>query len=794
MSTRIVCPNCHAAYNATDDQRGQRVRCRQCQAIFYATESEDWTDTPAGDDNSEEFVRATPDPDSRIAAGQAKRSDSRPPPRKRRRRLSALVLLLLMGGAGGSLFIVASSVFICLWLWNNPPDTWWTSKKPDVRIPAGGRQFVPVPDVRGEKGDDEAKEAAQPGGEDHAQVAPPPPPRELAFVSPPPKAADLPAPAKAPANSQLPPDLIQKVKRATVYLRVTLADGNVAQGSGFFGVESNIVLTNAHVIGMLRPESRRPQKIEVVLNSGTAEERKLHADLLGVDRNADLAVLRVAAPNLPPPLPVRSARNLQETQQVYVFGFPFGTDLGKEITVSQSSVSSLRWEPHGMLARVQVNGGMHPGNSGGPVVDTLGNVIGVAVSVLRFTQINFAVPGDQVHAVLQGRVLGLALGQPYQEQTQINVSAKLEMIDPLVHVGEPALEVWTGEPDPPARPPSATPPSVQAGDSPHQRYPLTYQDQVARADILLPPLPPGKVYWVQPRWTNADGVAQWATANVYPLPPPVERKPVPLLFRHQTGSRGLVLNSWLDFKTPGPNGTERTWTVNSETRVTETTEAVDAEELASVRLQYRAYNVEFSEDSQDLHNPGVERAKQTLEQARHAIKQLAANLRIDKQGNLVGNEVDLSRVPPELQPILANVHEDLGRALLSTAVPLPNKQVEPGESWKTERNVPIPSLGRSLAARLDLTCTYLGIRKRAGHEEAVLHIEGPFRAPANPAGRGTGRADGTACVDVANGQVTQADMVLVFDVETNQLSRLLPGHGKLTLRLQRDPLAQNLGD
>ena len=99
-------------------------------------------------------------------------------------------------------------------------------------------------------------------------------------------------------------------------------------------------------------------------------------------------------------LPVRSARNLQETQQVYVFGFPFGADLGKEITVSQSSVSSLRWETEtGVLAKVQVNGGMQPGNSGGPVVDAYGNVIGVAVSVLRFTQINFAVPGDQIHAV-----------------------------------------------------------------------------------------------------------------------------------------------------------------------------------------------------------------------------------------------------------------------------------------------------------------------------------------------------------------------------------------------------------
>ena len=578
---------------------------------------------------------------------------------------------------------------------------------------------------------------------------------------------------------------------------------------------------------MLRPDSRRPQKIEVVLNSGAADERKLSADLLGVDRDVDLAVLRVNAPDVPAPLSVRSARNLQLTQQVYVFGFPFGSDLGKEITVSHSSVSSLRWDANGMLAKVQVNGGMHPGNSGGPVVDVNGNVVGVAVSVLRFTQINFAVPGDQVHAILHGRVLGLSLGQPYRENAQVSVPVTLSMIDPLAHIREPALEVWIGETTgPPARPPSATQPREQVGDSPHKPHPLKYGNQVpekgsglisgpqklsqkgspemtpdpfsgtqvARAEIVLPPLPPGKAYWVQPRWTNDEGVTQWATANVYPLPPPVERKPAQLMFRHQTGSRGLVLNSWLDFKMAGPNGAEHTWTVNAETTVTETTEAVDAEEMASVHLQYRAYNVDFSMDNHGPQNAEVEGPKQAIHRAKQAVKNLAANLRIDKQGNLVGNEVDLSRVPAESQPVLTGIHEDLGRALVSMAVPLPNKRVDAGQSWKAEKSIPMPSAGQSIAAHLDLTCTYLGSRQRAGHEEAVLDLKGAFRSPPGQAGQGTGRAHGVASVDLANGQVSQADMVLIFDVEMNQLSRLLPSHGKLTLRLRRELPSGSTGD
>src|SRR5262245_16904646 len=67
-------------------------------------------------------------------------------------------------------------------------------------------------------------------------------------------------------DGRLDPELLKKVKRATVYLRVTLPDGQVVQGSGFFGSYAGLVMTNAHVLGMLRPESQKPKKVEVVIN------------------------------------------------------------------------------------------------------------------------------------------------------------------------------------------------------------------------------------------------------------------------------------------------------------------------------------------------------------------------------------------------------------------------------------------------------------------------------------------------------------------------------------------------
>src|SRR5262249_34452518 len=172
------------------------------------------------------------------------------------------------------------------------------------------------------------------------QPSPEPPPAPPPTVKEPPKE---PPPAVA-ADGSLLPEVLERVKKATVYLRVTIDGNNVTRGSGCFAVEPGVVLTNAHVLGMLVGRTRRPQKVEVVLNSGQGDERTLSAQILEVDRSSDLAVLRVSGSNLPEPLAVLEAKNLQETQQVYVCGFPLGVTLGKEISVRKSAVASLRKE------------------------------------------------------------------------------------------------------------------------------------------------------------------------------------------------------------------------------------------------------------------------------------------------------------------------------------------------------------------------------------------------------------------------------------------------------------------
>src|SRR5205085_2894701 len=104
---------------------------------------------------------------------------------------------------------------------------------------------------------------------------------------------------------------------------------------------------------------------------------------------------------LPAPLQRGTSQGLNETQSVFVFGFPFGQQLGKEITVSKSSVSSLRKSGVHVVS-IQLDGGLNPGNSGGPVVDSTGAVIGVAVSGVRGTTIGNAIPAEFVTRFLNG--------------------------------------------------------------------------------------------------------------------------------------------------------------------------------------------------------------------------------------------------------------------------------------------------------------------------------------------------------------------------------------------------------
>ena len=407
MSIRTVCPSCRTVYNLDESLQGKTVRCRECKSpIAVPVPSRpgrrDDSSRPADDRIAKSSKPA-------IAAVPARREDDEKPQRRSAERRTPrdredsqgnknLVPILLGVGAAILLLgglVIGGVVFAVIGM----------NKSSDA---VGGPVGMVAKEPRSEPVAGKADAAQKPA---KSADLPPGPladlQKRLDGTTPtgsraePTKRAETPLPS-GPAPRDIAPDVLKRVKQSTAYLRVTMPNDDVAQGSGFFALDRDLVITNAHVVGMLRSNSW-PRRVEVVIHSGEDDEKKLPGMLIGLDRQNDLAVLRVQGDlsRLPSPLPIASATELVETQKVYIFGFPFGAQLGKNITVSESSISSLRRGDDGVLKQVQVNGGMNPGNSGGPVTDARGAVIGVSVAGISGTLINFAVPADYIRPLVE---------------------------------------------------------------------------------------------------------------------------------------------------------------------------------------------------------------------------------------------------------------------------------------------------------------------------------------------------------------------------------------------------------
>ncbi len=284
-------------------------------------------------------------------------------------------------------------------------------------------------------------------------VAPSPVP---VAVPEPPKPAEnvggLPRPPKPvePARDETPAETIKRIKEAAVFLKVQIGQQG-GTGSGFvIQVDGNtaLIATNHHVISGGKdddePESGVPAPVVTVVfrSGGGASEFAAPATIIATDRigNRDLAILRVqGVPNLPKPIALHPEAEVVETMPVLIFGFPFGeidkmltrSNVSPAITINKGSISSLRRDDVGEVTYVQIDGSLNPGNSGGPVVDEKGRLIGVAVAQIRNTTIGFAVPARELTRMLAGRVGRMQLNLTVRQGDEYNLGIKARLIDPL---------------------------------------------------------------------------------------------------------------------------------------------------------------------------------------------------------------------------------------------------------------------------------------------------------------------------------------------------------------------------
>ena len=229
------------------------------------------------------------------------------------------------------------------------------------------------------------------------------------------------------------------VVRIDVWHRANAA--RAGSGSGVIVAPDGLVLTNSHVVG-------GAARVELM----TTEGRSLTARVVGDDPDTDLALLRVDAPVTLPAATLGDSKQLRRGQLVVAIGNP----LGFESTVTAGVVSALGRSLRARTGRliddvIQTDAALNPGNSGGPLVSSRGEVIGVNTAIIQGAQgICFAVAANTANFVLgelvrHGRVRRAYIGISAQQTT---IPRRMQLAAGLTQ--DSAATITASEPGSPA--------------------------------------------------------------------------------------------------------------------------------------------------------------------------------------------------------------------------------------------------------------------------------------------------------------------------------------------------------
>jgi S1-C subfamily serine protease len=390
MSISVVCSRCRKKGFVPDKLSGRSIRCTNCQHQFVARSA----GTKAAPSASR-LTALIDEDDSPVAVlplmGRSPRSASNA------NTSTSLPAAYVAGGVGavcGLLLMVMSAQFLA---------------------PRGSSPLA------------EPKAIEEP--------LPDPSPRLIHSAPPPPP------PVPVPDGSTS----LAWLEDATVFLKLKIGKA-VGSGTGFvirMQGDTALIATNRHVVTPdLDDEEGARLEITAVFRSGKGpdHEESLPAEIVAIDSgeeiNHDLALLRVRGLKRPvTPIDVNRIASPTLRMIYAAYGFPLPmikfNQGNPTITVTGGQVSTLRNDDMGQLFAIQLDGSLQPGNSGGPIADDRGRLIGVAVAKLEGVDtIGLAIPADELRELLAGRVGAIDLDVRNSKSPQPDLRVRAQVVDP----------------------------------------------------------------------------------------------------------------------------------------------------------------------------------------------------------------------------------------------------------------------------------------------------------------------------------------------------------------------------
>ena len=208
-----------------------------------------------------------------------------------------------------------------------------------------------------------------------------------------------------------------------------------ASGSGFLIREDGLLVTNAHVV-------EGAERIDVKLSDG----RRFLGKLLGFDRRVDLAVVKIDGAGGLPVIPLGDSNRLRVGEFVLALGHPFGLEQTVSFGIVSRKGAPLQAAAPG-FDFIQTDAAVNPGNSGGPLVNMAGAVVGINSMAARNGSIGFAIPINLVKGLIpqlveKGKIDWGWLGVGIDEVSDEDAS-KLGLKEPR---GVLVRQVMAGEP------------------------------------------------------------------------------------------------------------------------------------------------------------------------------------------------------------------------------------------------------------------------------------------------------------------------------------------------------------